>query len=156
MYLYRITRKKYAKSPFNPEGARLYGGRWNSKGVEALYFSESESLASLEVFVHVNKDPKIITQYDLYRIELPEKLIARLEEVDLPGLWRDIPPGESTQRIGDEFLGDGERFAALQLPSVISPRDKNYLVNPNHQAMPEIFKASEKLEFAFDIRIFKC
>ncbi|MDF4803405.1 RES family NAD+ phosphorylase, partial [Vibrio parahaemolyticus] len=54
MKLYRLTQKKFADTPFSPVGAKLFGGRWNSKGTEALYFSESESLCSLEVFVHVN------------------------------------------------------------------------------------------------------
>ncbi|MEF1307441.1 RES family NAD+ phosphorylase, partial [Vibrio owensii] len=72
MKLYRLTQKKFSESPFSPIGAKLYGGRWNSKGTEALYFSQSESLCSLEVFVHVNNDPAITKLYDLYRIEMPE------------------------------------------------------------------------------------
>ncbi len=80
MKLYRLTQKKFSESPFSPVGAKLYGGRWNSKGTEALYFSQSESLCSLEVFVHVNNDPAITKLYDLYRIEMPEYLIAALDE----------------------------------------------------------------------------
>ncbi|WP_330960967.1 RES family NAD+ phosphorylase [Photobacterium sp. 53610] len=156
MKLYRLAQKKFADTPFSPVGAKLYGGRWNSKGTEALYFAESESLCALEVFVHVNNDPNIIDQYDLYRIDIPEDLIAKLEKEDLPQTWRDIPANEETQNIGDEFLNDAEpQFAALQVPSIISPRDNNYVVNPNHPAMEKIFEAHEKLDFEFDPRIFK-
>ena len=156
MKLYRLTQKKFANTPFSPEGAKLYGGRWNSKGTEALYFAESESLCSLEVFVHVNNDPNIVDQYDLYRIEIPDKLIAKLGEEDLPKTWRNIPATEETQEIGDEFLNALKpRYAALQVPSTVSPRDKNYVVNPNHPAMEVSFKNHEKLEFGFDPRIFK-
>ena len=156
MKLYRLTQKKFANTPFCPEGAKLYGGRWNSKGTEALYFAESESLCSLEVFVHVNNDPNIVDQYDLYRIEIPDKLIAKLGEEDLPKTWRNIPATEETQEIGDEFLNALKpRYAALQVPSTVSPRDKNYVVNPNHPAMEISFKNHEKLEFGFDPRIFK-
>ncbi len=156
MKLYRLTQKKFADSPFSPVGAKLFGGRWNSKGTEALYFSESESLCSLEVFVHVNNDPAITKLYDLYRIEMPEYLIATLDEEDLPVTWRAIPASESTQYIGDQFLNDPHpEFAALQVPSTISPRDKNYVVNPNHPKMKEVIKKAEKLDFAFDPRIFK-
>lgn len=156
MKLYRLTQKKFADTPFSPAGAKLYGGRWNSKGTEALYFAESESLCSLEVFVHVNNDPNIVDQYDLYRIEVSDDLIVKLDEEDLPETWRSIPAGEKTQEIGDEFLNAVEpQYAALQVPSTISPRDKNYVVNPNHPAMEASFKNHEKLEFGFDLRIFK-
>ncbi len=42
MKMYRLTQKKFADTPFNPMGAKLFGGRWNSKGIEALYFAESD------------------------------------------------------------------------------------------------------------------
>ncbi|MCG9773265.1 RES family NAD+ phosphorylase, partial [Vibrio diabolicus] len=32
MKLYRLTQKKFADTPFSPVGAKLFGGRWNSKG----------------------------------------------------------------------------------------------------------------------------
>jgi len=156
MLLYRLTQKKHSETPFSPIGAKLFGGRWNSKGTEALYFAESESLCVLEVFVHVKNDPDIITQYDLYRIDMPNALIVKLDQEDLPPAWRAIPASEATQEIGDEFLNvDEPQFAALQVPSTISPRDKNYVVNPDHPAMKEVIKTHEKLEFEFDPRIFK-
>lgn len=156
MKLFRLTQKKFGAAPFNPIGAKLYGGRWNSKGTEALYFAESESLCCLEVFVHIKNDPQIIDQYDLYRIELPDRLIVKLDEEDLPNSWRNIPVSEQTQEIGDEFLNDPDpQFAALQIPSVISPRDRNYIVNVHHPEMKTIFDAHEKLSFTFDTRIFK-
>lgn len=156
MKMYRLAKKKYFHSPFDPIGAKTYGGRWNSKGSEGLYFSESESLCSLEVFVHVNNEPDIINLYDLYYIDIPEHLIAKLEQQDLPLNWRAIPASESTQEIGDQFLNNPDsEFVALQVPSTISPRDKNYVVNPNHPRAEKIFEKAEKLSFEFDPRIFK-
>jgi len=156
MKMYRITQKKFADAPFNPLGAKLFGGRWNSKGTETLYFAESESLCALEVLVHINNDPELINKYDLYRIDVPDALIVQLENEDLPNNWRVIPAGEQTQEIGDQFLKlEDPEFAVLQVPSTISPRDKNYVVNPNHPLMPDIFNNAEKLDFSFDPRIFK-
>ncbi|TXY46131.1 RES family NAD+ phosphorylase [Vibrio mimicus] len=156
MKMYRLTQKKFAETPFNPLGAKLFGGRWYSKGIEALYFAESESLCVLEVFVHINNDPELINKYDLYRIDVPDELIVQLENEDLPTSWRSIPASEQTQEIGDQFLKvENPEFAALQVPSTISPRDRNYVVNPNHPLMPEIFNKAEKLDFSFDQRIFK-
>jgi RES domain-containing protein len=154
--MYRLTQKKYADTPFSPAGTKLYGGRWNSKGTEALYFAESESLCCLEVFVHVNNDRNIVDQYDLYRIDIADELIATLEKQDLPLSWRSIPASDNTQQIGDQFLNASKpEHAALQVPSIISPRDNNYVVNPNHLLMNTIFANAEKLELNFDPRIFK-
>ncbi|PVZ72610.1 RES domain-containing protein [Pelagibaculum spongiae] len=155
MRMYRLTKKQYADAPFDSVGAKTFGGRWNSKGVQALYFAESESLCCLEVFVHVQNDPAMIELYDLYRIELAEDLIAQLDVADLPANWRAIPAGESTQKIGDQFLQEHTDFAALQVASTISPRDCNFLVNPNHPAAIAAFEQAEKLDFRFDLRIFK-
>lgn len=156
MQLYRLTQKKFAEAPFNPQGAKLYGGRWNSKGTAALYFAASESLCILEVFVHLNHDPEVIQQYDLYRIELPDELIIPLDNSVLPPNWRAIPAPEQTQLIGDQFLNaENPEFAALQVPSSISPRDRNYLINPLHPLIPAILAKAEKLEFSFDSRIFR-
>ncbi|WP_267414765.1 MULTISPECIES: RES family NAD+ phosphorylase [unclassified Sphingomonas] len=35
--LWRMLSIRYQHAPFSGEGARLYGGRWNAKGVAALY-----------------------------------------------------------------------------------------------------------------------
>jgi RES domain-containing protein len=154
--MYRLTQKKYADTPFSLAGTKLYGGRWNSKRTEALYFAESESLCCFEVFIHVNNDPNIIDQYDLYRIDIANELIVTLEKQDLPPLWRSIPVNDNTQQIGGQFLNaSNPEYAALQAPSIISPRDNNYVVNPNRLLMNTIFKNAEKLEFNFDPRIFK-
>ena len=52
MELYRITQEKYADD-FSGNGARLYGGRWNSEGLYAVYTSASRALALLETLAHV-------------------------------------------------------------------------------------------------------
>ncbi len=80
--------------------------------------------------------PNITKRYDLYRIHTPNELIAKLDREDLPPNWQDIPANEPTQEIGDQFLKETEpQFAALQVPSTISARDYNYVVNPNHPAL---------------------
>jgi RES domain-containing protein len=50
---WRIYKPKHRASAFTGEGARRFGGRWNSKGVPLIYTSSSISLASLEMLVHL-------------------------------------------------------------------------------------------------------
>ena len=49
---WRLIKAKHADEAFAGEGARLWGGRWNSKGVRVVYTAASLSLATLEVMVH--------------------------------------------------------------------------------------------------------
>jgi RES domain-containing protein len=50
---WRIFKKKHKASALTGEGARRFGGRWNSRGVGVIYTSASPSLAILEILVHL-------------------------------------------------------------------------------------------------------
>ena len=52
---WRIVKTKYAAQAFDGEGARLYGGRWNSPGLRMVYNSENVALAALEILRHLVK-----------------------------------------------------------------------------------------------------
>ncbi len=52
---WRIVKRKHAKKAFTGEGARQFGGRWNSPGVAIVYTAESQSLAALEILVHLRE-----------------------------------------------------------------------------------------------------
>src|ERR1700677_344334 len=53
MKIWRICREPYAVEAFSGEGARRFGGRWNSRGVPMIYASVSLALAALELFVNL-------------------------------------------------------------------------------------------------------
>jgi len=156
MKMYRLTHKVFASTPFSGIGAKRHGGRWNSKNVACIYCSDSESLCTLEILVHVKSDPAIAELYDLYRIDIADELITTLGRSDCPPLWRNIPVHESTQALGDDFLTAPDNpFAALQVPSIISPHDHNFLINLNHGSMQQVFDNAQKLDFKFDFRVFE-
>jgi len=53
MRLWRIEKSIFAQEVRSGNGARIYGGRWNSPGRPAIYCAGSLSLAMLEVLAHV-------------------------------------------------------------------------------------------------------
>ncbi len=53
MQLYRLCRQRYAE--LSGFGAKKTGGRWNRKGIAALYTAQNASLTVVEVLVHLDK-----------------------------------------------------------------------------------------------------
>ncbi|MCP4191062.1 MAG: RES family NAD+ phosphorylase, partial [Planctomycetaceae bacterium] len=49
IWAWRLIKANHADDAFAGEGAKRWGGRWNSKGVRVVYTAESLSLATLEV-----------------------------------------------------------------------------------------------------------
>jgi len=72
----RLVPADKAATPFDGEGARLYGGRWNSPGVPMVYASEHKSLAALEARVHIDTTKKI-KRYKCFAFHFDKKLQFR-------------------------------------------------------------------------------
>jgi RES domain-containing protein len=152
MKVYRLSRKKYA-GELSGKGAALSGNRWNSKGVEMIYTSESRALAMAEVIVHLSLAvlPK---DFVLLEIEIPDAIpIKKLNPKKLAKNWNVFPHHPATQQIGDAFIRDGE-YAVLQVPSAVVNGDSNFLINPFHPAFKKI-KIISQHPFLFDQRLIK-
>lgn len=152
MKVYRLSRKKYA-GELSGKGAALSGNRWNSKGVEMIYTSESRALAMAEVIVHLSLAvlPK---DFVLLEIEIPDAIaIKKLNPKDLPETWSAFPHHQATQQLGDEFIREGQ-YAVLQVPSAVVNGDSNFLINPFHPDFKKI-KISSQHPFLFDQRLIK-
>ena len=151
MDVYRIVRKKYSKD-LSGLGARMFGGRWNSKGVAVVYSAESISLAAFELAVHT---PLTLMPKDLImmRISLPKIRNMQYVELDnLPKKWDKHPPIKKTQKMGDEFVQANEALL-LRVPSAVIPNEFNYLINPTHTLMAKV-KITATRPFQFDSRLF--
>ena len=149
MIVYRVGRLKYAKD-LTGEGARLFGGRWNNKGVPCLYTSESRSLTLLEYSVNVNLDdvPRALT---MAMIEIPDSSIKIISEAELPGNWKQAPAPGETKDFGSNLFKDVQ-FSVFRIPSTVVPEEFNYLLNPLHQDS-KLFKLLEIKDFIYDVRI---
>ena len=149
---WRIVRATHVKSAFTGEGARVYGGRWNSQGTGVVYVSEHESLAALELLVHLTPlSPD--ARYLSFRLEWEDKLTEYFRVQNLPPHWNAEPPTFQTMHIGDEWVRAG-KSVALAVPSVLSTREMNFLLNPKHPGFKKI-KISQPVEYRFDSRLLK-
>ena len=129
--VYRVLRKRYARTPFDGEGAYRYGGRWSSPGTRLCYTSEHQSLALLEYFVHLDKDDPP-TDLVIAVAEIPDDLAReRVEASKLPANWREAAAPPELARFGDEFAQRGEHCLLL-VPSILAPNENNCLINPEH------------------------
>jgi RES domain-containing protein len=147
---WRIFKKKHRASAFTGEGARRFGGRWNSKGVAVIYTSETVSLAVLEILVHLQA-PRLLNAYLLASITFEESLIKAFPLGKLPANWRKEPAPMSLQTIGDDWVASGAA-AVLRVPSVIVPTESNYLLNPAHEDLRRCIWGKPR-PFKFDPRL---
>lgn len=149
---WRIVPEDKAAAAFNGEGARRFGGRWNSSGVAIVYASESKSLAVLEIRVHIEATTKL-KRYKCFSFEFDERLMEVFDPAMLPANWREEPPPPSTQQMGDAWVKKASSVV-LAVPSVIIPEERNFLVNPAHADFGKI-KIGKPVDYAFDPRLLK-
>ena len=152
MRLWRICRADHAAAAFSGEGARLYGGRWNSQGVRVVYTSPSLALAAVETFVHLEPN---LQPDDLVSIEaqIPDEIATeRLDLKSLPRKWHELR-GESLSAFGDGWIRAGHSIA-LHVPSAAIRGEWNVLLNPQHSDFRNI-KIEKPKPFEFDLRMFR-
>src|SRR5882757_4501974 len=110
-------------------GGLRAAGRWHSRGRGIVYLADHPSSALLEMLVHMDRD-LIPSTYQLLRIDIPPDIeIETLTAGDLSGNWR--ADTIASREIGDRWL-DRSTSALLQVPSAISQRAHNFLLNPAH------------------------
>ena len=147
---WRIVPATRAQTAFTGEGPWRYGGRWTSPGVRVVYVSEHQSTAAFEVFA--NRVPFILEEkYKAFHLEWPDNLTEMFPAKNLPANWRVHPPPMETREIGDRWVQE-RRSAVLALPSVISPADTNFLLNPEHADFKRI-RIAASIDFDFDPRL---
>ncbi len=147
MIIYRLATGNFAND-ISGEGAKLYGGRWNSVGLAALYTSEYISLTILEILVRASiaASPEA---YMLLSIDIPEDGIRPIEHKKLKRNWQqDV---EYTQDIGNNFLRETQSLC-IKVPSAIVPQENNFLINPLHADFKKVKIISSEL-LALDKRL---
>jgi RES domain-containing protein len=149
MILYRLTNGEYIKD-LSGTGSKLYGGRWNSAGINAIYTTENISLAVLEILVHIKRYKQPLN-YHLVFIEIPGTFSpAVIIKEKLKRNWKDDIA--YSQFMGDEFLKSTNELL-LKVPSAIVDQENNFIINPKHPGISKIKITASKI-FEFDERLY--
>ncbi len=151
MKAWRLVRNVYAKP--DGEAARLYGGRWNFPKTAVVYASSSLSLAILEFLTHLDSDlipNNVVSLSAQIPTSFPTETIST---ADLPANWRTMDRHPTLQRLGMEWVQQGQT-AILFVPSAVVPDEHNILLNPGHSEFG-LITWSLPIPFSFDPRLFK-
>jgi RES domain-containing protein len=132
-HFWRVEKEIFAATPKSGDGARIYGGRWNSPGLPAIYCAESLALSVLEILVHTasadeRADPRIWFRLALTGRD-PSQWIWTVSERSLPRGWNDPLPHSQTSQIGDQWL-QKNKHPVMRVPSAVIPGAFNYILNP--------------------------
>jgi len=149
--VWRLVTARFADTAFSGEGARLYGGRWNRKGIPLVYTAGSQSLAMLEMLV---QDEPLRARYVMIPARIPRAVkIEALSAEKLPADWRDLIAREQLQALGSDWA-QRQSSAVLAVPSAVIPAETNYLLNPRHPDFKKIAVGAPQ-PFVTDLRLIK-
>lgn len=124
--LYRIVAASNADHAFR-EANGDKAGRWSSPGTPVIYASLSAACALLEFLAHLEGPP----EESLRLVEARMPAGAMREVGAVPDDWSQHPYRPHVQAIGDEWARAGTSLA-LRVPSALSPRECNVLINAAH------------------------
>ena len=148
---WRLVKASRAATAFDGEGAYRFGGRWNSRGVRAVYASSTLALALLEILVHIDPAARV-PELVAIPIQIPAAMIERWPHTRLKRLEGSFArPIGDTRRDGNDWIR-AARNPALLVPSAIIPIEQNYLLNPEHPDFPKLEIGPAK-PFPFDLRL---
>jgi RES domain-containing protein len=148
---WRLDEAQYGAIWDSGEGPFRFGGRWNSKGVRAVYCSLDPATAILEVAVHkgfrtLDTVPHVLTSatvHDLSRIQVIEPGTIPNPNWLVPGI-----PSAGQQAFGDALLA---QYAFIVLPSTVSARSWNLVFIHAMAAGAYTLRSQER--FALDTRL---
>ena len=152
MRIWRICRARYAAEAFSGDGARRFGGRWNTPGVPMVYSSSSLALAAIELFVHLEPNQQPDDLVSIAALLHEGEPLLRLEPDKLPsGWWTDDV--EPLRNLGDQWIREAASLA-MEVPSAALRMEWNVLVNPLHSKIADL-KIDPPQPFHFDARMFR-
>jgi RES domain-containing protein len=151
LVLWRLDQAQFAPTWDSGEGAYRVGGRWNSRGVRAVYAALDPATAILEVAVHKTFRALDIVPHVLTSAEIlgPGRArIVQAAEIPNPNWLRPGALSAGQQAFGDALL---KAHPFVLIPSVVSPHSWNLVFAPTRAE--ELYGAATQEPFALDTRL---
>ncbi len=149
MEVFRIVRAKFA----NKLVASGVANRWNFNKQYVLYTSSSRSLSTLELVAHrASIAPTFTYKMMVIKINDLGKICTTLSAEELPKNWRTIEAYPVLQKIGGQWY-DELTSLILKVPSVIIPKEFNYIINTAHPDFDKKVKLADVEEYFWDDRL---
>jgi RES domain-containing protein len=142
MRLYRLCRQRYDE--LSGLGAKKTGGRWNRKGIAALYAAQNASLAVVEVLVHLDK-AELPDDYVMLEIAVPDPAIISINDSSSERLESLYQNGHSELEVG---------LIGFSVPSIVIPYDRVVVLYPEAAMIGSNLAITKITPFAFDHRLF--
>ncbi len=148
---WRLDQAAHAATWNSGEGAYKAGGRWNSKGVRAVYCSIDPATAILEVAVHKGFKALDTVAHVLTALTIADP--AKVHVVDPASVpnsnWlRPGIPSAGQQAFGNDLLA---KHSFVLIPSAVSTNSWNLIFVGAATAIAYSVKVQEK--FALDTRL---
>ena len=148
MFVYRLGKTPYIRDLSGTGG--LYGSaRWHEKGTRILYTAQTASLVKLELLANTKWIPR---NYSLLVLEVPDEIGHReLRVPDLPANWNAFPHPKELVPLTLDWIREN-RYLVMKVPSVHSPFESNFLINPLHPQAGQL-RILEVIPHEFDQRL---
>jgi len=151
LVIWRLDQAAYRTSWDSGEGAYQFGGRWNSRGVRAVYCSLDPATAILEVAAHegfkvLDTVPHVLTAATITDPSLVH--VVDPTAVPNPNWLRPGNPSAGQQAFGDALLA---RHGFIAIPSAVSTHSWNVIFVAATVAGAYTIRLQER--FALDTRL---
>ena len=151
LVVWRLDREIYKSTWDTGEGAYRAGGRWNSKGVRAVYCSLDPATTILENAVHKGFNTLDVVPHVLTSVTIldPSAIhIVQPDAISNPNWLRPGEPSAGQKSFGDTLLAS-HKFVVL--PSAASTHSWNLVFIADQAKGAYAFRAQER--FALDTRL---
>lgn len=151
LLVWRLDKKKHATTWDSGEGARRFGGRWNSRGRKAIYCSVDPATTILEVAVHHRFEILDTVPHVLTCASIANPAVVHVVPPDgVPNMnWlRPGTPSAGQQGFGDNLLTS---HPFVLIPSAVSTHSWNLIFDPD--AAKSLYSLHLQENFALDTRL---